>query len=83
MTIPNYNHPWKKYANNIDIEDIKDMLISKGFSVSHSYVEKYVRLNMIPGFYRFKVGTKYKWFISKEDANKFVKSFNYFKEKLK
>lgn len=78
MTIPNKNHPWKKYETNVDILKMRDMLLEKGFSVSQSYVEKYVRSNMIPGFYKIKVGNNYNWYISLQDAKKFVKSFDYF-----
>lgn len=87
MSIPSENHPWRKYTSlskenpsslNADILELTEMLRENGFSVSHSYMERHVRLGNIPGFYKVKVSHRYKWYIRLEDAKEFVKSFNYF-----
>jgi len=89
MTIPSENHPWKQYTRlsrdnpaslNADIGEFMDMLKESGFSVSRSYIYRYIKLGKIPYFYKVKIGghTGDKYFIRLEDAKKFIKSFDYF-----
>jgi len=72
-------------TNQIDILQLRQMLLDKGFSVSHSSLSHYVKLGKIPGFNKLSMDeykglrwSKDKWYISIEDAKIFIKSFDYF-----
>lgn len=74
-------HYYKK-SKILDITQLRELLIEKGFSISHSNLAYYVTKGNIKGFYKVKEYTKYKWYISIEDANEFVRSFKDFRKNL-
>lgn len=65
----------------LDICDLRDLLLDKGYKISHSFLSNQVALGKIKGFYKLPVsyGLKYKWYISMEDAMEFVQSFSQFR----